>query len=67
MGVGACATSQQLESKSRTHLAQANAAVSIGDYQRAANEKEKAAKYHRKAVEKAVGEGSTSTVIVPVP
>ena len=49
------------------HDAQADAAATLRDYNRAAKEKEEAAKFHRKAVKKALNNGEYNTVIVPTP
>lgn len=65
LAAAGCATSQELERKSRYHHAQAQAAADLGDYEEAEEQMEKARKYHAKAVDKAMDEGGQ--VVVPLP
>lgn len=65
LGAAGCATSAELEQKARIHDMRADAAASVRDYDRAANEKEKAAHLHEKAVKKAYKEGLSSEVALP--
>ncbi len=60
-----CASSTELEDKSRIHTLRADAAASSRDYQLAAREQEKARELHAKAVNKAYKEGRTLEVPVP--
>lgn len=60
-----CATSGQLEQKARIHDMRADAAASVRDYDRAADEKAEANRLHAKAVKKAYKEGLSSEVALP--
>lgn len=64
-GAIGCASSTELEDKSRVHSLRADAAASARDYQVAAREQEKARELHAKAVNKAYKEGRTIDVTVP--
>jgi hypothetical protein len=65
VGAIGCASSTELEDKSRVHTLRADAAASARDYQLAAREQDKARELHAKAVEKAYKEGRTIDVTVP--
>ena len=65
LGFVGCASSTELENRSRIHTLRADAAASARDYQVAAREQEKARDLHAKAVEKAYKEGTTVGVAVP--
>lgn len=65
VGAIGCASSTELENKSRVHSLRADAAASGRDYQAAAREQEKARELHAKAVDKAYKEGRTIDVTVP--
>ena len=65
VGAIGCASSTELENKSRIHTLRADAAASARDYEVAAREQEKARDLHAKAVEKAYKEGRTLDVAVP--
>ncbi len=62
-----CASSTELENKSRVHSLRADAAASARDYGTAAREKQEAERLHAKAVKKAYKEGTTVTDTVVVP
>lgn len=64
-GLVGCASSTELEEKSRVHSLRADAAAQSRDYQRAAHEQHEAAELHEKAVHKAYKEGRASEVVVP--
>ena len=65
VGAIGCASSTELEDKSRVHTLRADAAASARDYQLAAREQDKARELHAKAVNKAYKEGRTIDVAVP--
>ena len=65
LGFFGCASSTELENKSRVHTMRADAAAGVRDYDTAAQEKHKAEELHAKAVKKAYGEGRTDDVTVP--
>jgi hypothetical protein len=64
-GLFGCASSTELENKSRVHTLRADAAASVRDYDTAAREKHEAEELHAKAVNKSYKEGRTSDVQVP--
>ena len=64
-GAVGCASSTELENKSRIHSLRADAAASARDYEVAAKEQDKARDLHAKAVEKAYKEGRATEVEVP--
>jgi hypothetical protein len=65
MGFFGCASSTELENKSRVHTMRADAAASVRDYNTAAQEKQQAEELHAKAVKRAYKEGATNDVTVP--
>jgi len=65
LGFFGCASSTELENKSRVHTMRADAAAQSRDYDTAAQEKHKAEELHAKAVKKAYKEGATNDVEVP--
>ncbi|HEX6838054.1 MAG TPA: hypothetical protein VF334_15860 [Polyangia bacterium] len=65
VGAIGCASSTELEDKSRVHTLRADAAASARDYQLAAREQDKARELHAKAVNKAYKEGRAIDVAVP--
>lgn len=65
LGAAGCASSTQLENKSRIHQVRADAAAEARDYEVAAREEEKARELHEKAVKKAYKEGKAGQVLVP--
>jgi outer membrane murein-binding lipoprotein Lpp len=64
-GFFGCASSTDLENKSRVHTMRADAAASVRDYNTAASEKQRAEELHAKAVKRAYKEGVTNEVTVP--
>lgn len=64
-GLFGCASSTELENKSRVHTMRADAAASVRDYDTAAREKHEAEELHAKAVNKSYKEGRTDDVQVP--
>lgn len=65
LGAAGCASSTQLEDKARVHQLRADAAAQSQDYEKAAEEQEKAQRLHEKAVERAYKEGKAGEVVVP--
>ncbi len=65
VGLFGCASSTELEEKSRVHALRADAAAQARDYGRAAHEQEEAQELHEKAVKKAYKEGRAGEVVVP--
>ena len=65
LGFVGCASSTELENKSRVHTMRADAAASVRDYDTASREKHEAEELHAKAVSKAAREGRTDDVTVP--
>ncbi|HEY2744211.1 MAG TPA: hypothetical protein VGL86_06300 [Polyangia bacterium] len=64
-GFFGCASSTELENKSRVHTMRADAAASVRDYDTASREKHEAEDLHAKAVKKSYKEGRTDDVEVP--
>ncbi len=64
-GFAGCATSTKLEREAREHQSRAQAAASVRDYDRAADEKAESERLHAKAVKKAYKEGNSSSVVIP--
>ena len=65
VGLFGCASSTDLENRSRVHTMRADAAAQVRDYNTAASEKQRAEELHAKAVKRAYKEGVTNDVTVP--
>jgi hypothetical protein len=65
VGFFGCASSAELENKSREHSLRADAAAQQRDYNRAAHEQAEARELHGKAVERAAKEGNTNQIPLP--
>jgi hypothetical protein len=64
-GLFGCASSSELENKSREHSLRADAAAQRRDYNAAAHEQQEARELHAKAVERAAKEGNTNQIPLP--
>jgi hypothetical protein len=64
-GLVGCASSSELEEKSRVHSLKADAAAQQRNYAKAAKEQQEAQELHAKAVERAYKEGTANQLVVP--